>query len=63
MRKAFDRVEHKIIFEALRHYGIDEEMIALIQILYIDQFGTMHGKHYFEITRGVWDKKRCELLF
>ena len=53
MRKAFDRVEHKIIFEALRHYGIDEGMIALIQISYIDQYGTMDGKHYFEITRGV----------
>ena len=53
MRKAFDRVEHKIIFEALRYYGIDEGMIALIQISYIDQYGTMDGKHYFEITRGV----------
>ena len=53
MRKAFDRVEHKAVVEALHHFGIDAGTIALIQLIYVDQTGTMDGYQYFDISRGV----------
>eukprot|EP00973_Karenia_brevis_P034128 4707916-Karenia_brevis.AAC.1 len=53
MKRAFDRVEHHSIFEALRYFDIDESLIAMIQLLYANQVGTMDGENYFNITRGV----------
>ena len=53
MHKAFDRVEHDTIFEALRYFDIDESLIVLIQLLYANQSGTMDGTHHFDILRGV----------
>ena len=53
MKKAFDRVEHRTIFAALRHFGVDEDYIALIHMVYDGQIDTMDGIHFFDITRGV----------
>ena len=53
MQKVFDRIGHDTIFEALRYFDVDESLIALIQILYMEQSGTMDGTHYFDILRGV----------
>ena len=51
MKKAFDCVELKNINEALRHYGIDDGLISLVQMSYSNQMGTMDGHHFFDITR------------
>eukprot|EP00973_Karenia_brevis_P063079 8770392-Karenia_brevis.AAC.1 len=53
MQKAFDRVEHHAIFDALRYFEIDEGYLALIHMMYEGQTGTMDGLNYFEISRGV----------
>ena len=53
MQKAFDQIEHDTIFEALWYLDVDESLIALIQILYIEQSGNMDSTHYFDILRGV----------
>ena len=52
-KKSFDRVEHHAIFAAIRHFFVDEGYIALIQIIYDGQTGTMNDIHFFNITRGV----------
>ena len=33
LRKAFDRVDHNALFEALRHYGLPDGYIAILQQL------------------------------
>ena len=53
MRKAFDRVEHKAVVEVLHHFGIDAGTIPLIQLIHVDQTGTMDGYQYFDISRGI----------
>ena len=53
MSKAFDRVEHDTIFEALRYFDVDESLIVLIKLLYVNQSGTMDGIHHFDILGGV----------
>ena len=53
LQKAFDRVEHNTIFEALRYFEVDDSMIALIQLMYSEQYGYMRKDLVFEISRGV----------
>ena len=51
LRKAFDRVDHKALFHALR-YQMDPEYVKLLERLYQHQHGNV-GAHRFRITRGV----------
>ena len=37
MRKAFDRIEFKALFRALRVFGLDEPHLNLIAALYANQ--------------------------
>ena len=52
LRKAFDRIEHYALFEALRHQRLSEQYINLLQILYSGQYGQV-GDYLFDICRGV----------
>ena len=53
MRKAFDRLEFKALFRALRQYGLDEPHLNLIAALYANQEATVEGSSKFNIERGV----------
>ena len=37
----------------MRHFGIDDFLIVLVQLLYEHQAGTMDEMHDFDISRGV----------
>ena len=53
LRKAFDRVEWKALFEALNEQGLPEEYQHLLAMLYDNQVGTLGQGQYFPIRRGV----------
>ena len=53
LQKAFDRVKHHAIFEALRHQGVLKPEIALLLDLYRDQTGKVNRSREFCINRGV----------
>ena len=53
LRKAFDTIDHNSLFQALQLHGISPNYIALLQLLYQDQLGSVHGSRLFSITRGV----------
>ena len=53
LRKAFDRIEYEVLFQALRDQGLEAPMIALILDLYSPQRGSANGSRFFDITRGV----------
>ena len=53
LKKAFDKITHKVIFEALRNQGIEEAMVALIIDLYSNQTGCVDSNSEFLISRGV----------
>ena len=45
LKKAFDRVDHKALFHALR-YQMDDEYVKLVERLYQRQYGNV-GPHKF----------------
>jgi hypothetical protein len=53
LKKAFDRIEFGPLFEALREQGVPDAYIELLSILYRNQKGTVDGKTFFDIQRGV----------
>ena len=53
LRKAFDRVEHRALFEALNRCDLPDCYIALIEQLYSHQRGSANGSDSFQINRGV----------
>ena len=53
LRKAFDSIDHRALFEGLRAHGISEEYVTLLKLLYIDQRGSVNGSASFPILRGV----------
>ena len=53
MRKAFDRVEHEPLIDALRQHGLKNGYINLIQLLYSGQTGQVGYSAVFSITREV----------
>lgn len=61
--KAYDSVPRQLLFHVLRHYGLEEEMVAMLQLLYTDTKGqvVMNGttSESFTITSGV--KQGCIL--
>ncbi len=50
--KAFDRLEHNVLFEALKLHGVKSGYIGLLQLLYSNQ-KRMVGEFSFNISRGV----------
>ena len=53
LKKAFDRIQHSYLIEALREQGLSDAEVALILDIYSEQTGTIDGNHIFEIHRGV----------
>ena len=53
LKKAFGRITHKVIFEALRNQGVAEPMIALLLDVYSRQTGYASDSAEFAISRGV----------
>ena len=53
LKKAFDRVEHGALFQALRDQGAEEPYISLLLEMYRDQTATANGSRSFSIHRGV----------
>ena len=53
LRKAFDRVLHRPMFETLRYQNVPDGYIHLLAALYKRQQGSIDGKHLFDIDRGV----------
>ena len=53
LRKAFDRIDHDALLQALRDHGIDEAYLALIDLFYSDQRGVVQGSRSFHIQREV----------
>ena len=53
LKKAFDRVEHKALFESLRNHGLGENYCQLLREIYDGQLGVLSDQICFNITRGV----------
>ena len=53
LKKAFDRLEHSSLFDALRQQGLDQSEIALLLDLYTEQRGSANGSYEFDVLRGV----------
>ena len=53
LQKAFDRVEHAALFEALTQQMDDLEYVALLKLLYKEQIGIIGEQDAFPISRGV----------
>ena len=53
LRKAFDRIHHPALFRALRHQGVSEGYLQLLQELYSSQTGSVSDSRRFHIGRGV----------
>ena len=54
LQKAFDRIEHDSLFQALRAQGVPNMYLQLLRRLYTDQSGNVRGSTVaFNITRGV----------
>jgi retron-type reverse transcriptase len=53
LKKAFDKVDHRALFNALRSQGVSEPYIALLLELYSDQTGSANNSRGFQISRGV----------
>ena len=63
LKKAFDRVEHFALFEALRDQGLPEAELAILLDLYWDQTGSANGSRRFSILRGIKQGERFSSLF
>ena len=53
MRKAFDRIEFRPLFDALEYQGVPSSYIHLLKALYSRQHGIINDSHKFPIQRGV----------
>ena len=53
LTKAFDRVEHNQLFQALREQHVPQPYIALLRAIYSSQSGAVHGGRPFDIQCGV----------
>ena len=42
LSKAFDRVDWDALWDALRHHGVSEHIIWILQVMYHDQTGLSH---------------------
>ena len=53
LKKAFDRVEHNVLFRALKNHGLQNGYCQLLRELYRGQQGVLSDEISFEIDRGV----------
>ena len=53
LKKAFDRLEHFVLFDPLREQGLDESEIAVLLDLYCAQRGCVKKSREFCIIRGM----------
>jgi hypothetical protein len=53
LKKAFDRVEHASLVDALLSQDVPDPYVDLIAELYNDQLGSADGSRPFQIARGV----------
>ena len=53
LRKAFDRILHQPLFRTLRLQKVPESYVQLLVVLYKNQKGSIDGKVFFAIRRGV----------
>ena len=50
LRKAFGSVDHGELLRGLHRHGVDESYLALIDLLYQDQLGSVHQSRSFQIS-------------
>ena len=53
LTKAFDKIEHDALFQALLRQGVPPSYLALLTSLYRKQTGSVQGGRSFSIKRGV----------
>ena len=54
LQKAFDRIEHDSLFQALQAQGVPDTYLQVLRRLYTGQSGIVRGSNcVFDITRGV----------
>lgn len=53
VRKAFDRILHEPLFDALRQHGVEEGYVSLLSLLYQQHTANVHGSLRFVVERGV----------
>ena len=54
LQKAFDRIEHDSLFQALQAQGVPDTYLQVLRRLYTGQSGIVHGNNcVIDITRGV----------
>ena len=55
--KAFDSIDREMMFAILRHYGIPEQIVSAIRVLYDDSTSRVYVEgefsEAFKITTGV----------
>ena len=53
LKKAFDRIESKAFFQALREHELPEPYIHLLTTMYVNQVASVNGSSQFNSHRGV----------
>ena len=53
LRKAFDTIDHRALFDSLHLHGVGDGYITLLKLLYTNQHGSVNGSSSFPILRGV----------
>ena len=53
LSKAFDRVEHETLFEALADQGLPDSYASVLKRLYAEQVGVVDEEADFHVSRGV----------
>ena len=53
LSKAFEKVFHECVIEAIMEQGVDEAHACLLQELYWEQTGQVGADAFFELFRGV----------
>ena len=65
--KAFDCVDHKILWKILKEMGIPDHITCLLRYLYASQESTVRTRHgtmdWFEIGKGAWQRAVYYHLF
>ena len=57
--KAFDSVDHAVLWNVLRDVGLPEHLITLLHSLYMDQEATVGETKPFTVEKGV--RQGCNL--
>ena len=63
LHKAFDRILHQPLFQALHLQKVPEGYVHLLMVLYKNQKGSIDGKQFFDIQRGVKQGDTLSAMF